>query len=73
MIKGITSVSAVVQSADFDKLSSLFSALGFEQGKGWEKIDTWTASGLNPGEGKFGFYLQGTDELYISNFSFTPK
>src|ERR1700722_707459 len=36
MIKGITSVSAVAQSADFDKLSSLFSALGFEQGKGWQ-------------------------------------
>ena len=44
-----------------------------EQGKGWEKIDSWTASGLNPAEGKFGFYLPGTDELYISNFSFTPK
>jgi len=44
-----------------------------EQGKGWEKIDTWTASGLNPTEGKFGFYLPGNDELYISNFSFTPK
>jgi 6,7-dimethyl-8-ribityllumazine synthase len=36
MIKGITLVSAVTQSADFDKLSSLFSALGFEQGKGWQ-------------------------------------
>jgi len=36
MIKGITSVTAVTQSADFDKLSSLFSALGFEQGKGWQ-------------------------------------
>jgi hypothetical protein len=44
-----------------------------EQSKGWEKIDTWTASGLNPTEGKFGFYLPGSDELYISNFSFTPK
>jgi len=41
-----------------------------EQGKGWEKIDTWTASGLNPTEGKFGFYLPAKDEIYISNFSF---
>jgi serine/threonine-protein kinase len=44
-----------------------------EQGKGWERIDTWTASGLNPTAGKFGFYLPGTDELYISNFNFTPR
>jgi 6,7-dimethyl-8-ribityllumazine synthase len=36
MIKGITSVSGIAQSADFDKLSSLFFALGFEQGQGWQ-------------------------------------
>ena len=46
----------------------------FVQGDGgWEKIDSWPASGLNPANGKFGFYLPGTDEVYISNFSFTPK
>ncbi len=39
----------------------------------WEKIDSWAASGLNPTAGKFGFYLPGTDELYISNFTFSPK
>ncbi|MGH9595584.1 MAG: 6,7-dimethyl-8-ribityllumazine synthase, partial [Edaphobacter sp.] len=40
MIKGITFVSAVsssgVPGAEFDRLASLFSALGFEQGKGWQ-------------------------------------
>ncbi len=36
MIKGITSVSAIAQSADFDKVNALFAALGFEQGKGWQ-------------------------------------
>ena len=40
MIKGITLVSAVASSgapgAEFDRLTSLFSALGFEQGKGWK-------------------------------------
>jgi 6,7-dimethyl-8-ribityllumazine synthase len=36
MIKGITLVSAVTQGAAFDRLNSLFSALGFEQGKGWQ-------------------------------------
>jgi 6,7-dimethyl-8-ribityllumazine synthase len=36
MIKGITFVSAVASGAEFDRLTSLFSALGFEQGKGWK-------------------------------------
>jgi len=40
MIKGITLVSAVasagVPGAEFESLTSLFSALGFEQGKGWQ-------------------------------------
>jgi 6,7-dimethyl-8-ribityllumazine synthase len=40
MIKGITIVSPVASSgapgAEFDRLTSLFSALGFEQGKGWQ-------------------------------------
>jgi hypothetical protein len=44
-----------------------------QQGGDWEKVATLPASGLNPTGGKFGFYLPGTDELYISNFSFTPK
>jgi len=39
----------------------------------WVAADTWQAAGLNPAQGKFGFYLPGTDELYISNFTFTPK
>jgi hypothetical protein len=28
---------------------------------------------VTPANGKFGFYLPNTDELYISHFSFTPK
>ncbi len=39
----------------------------------WDKVDSWTASGLNPANGKFGFYLPGNDEVYLSNFSFSPK
>jgi len=42
-----------------------------QQGSDWAVLDTWPASGLNPANGKFGFYLPGTDELYISNFSFS--
>jgi 6,7-dimethyl-8-ribityllumazine synthase len=44
MIKGITLISAVASAGtpgaepptEFDRLTSLFSALGFEQGKGWK-------------------------------------
>ena len=36
MIKGITFISAVAQGAEFDRLTSLFSALGFEQGTTWQ-------------------------------------
>ena len=36
MIKGITLVSAIVSGDTFDKLNSLFLALGFEAGRGWQ-------------------------------------
>jgi len=36
MIKGITLVSAIGSEAEFDRVASLFSALGFEEGKGWQ-------------------------------------
>ena len=44
-----------------------------QQGNDWVVADTWQAAGINPSTGKFGFYLPGSDEIYISNFSFTPK
>jgi 6,7-dimethyl-8-ribityllumazine synthase len=36
MIKGITLVSAIASGDTFDKLNSLFLALGFEAGRGWQ-------------------------------------
>ena len=52
MIKGITFVSAVAYSgvpgAEFDRLASLFSALGFEQGKGWQDAQGRGAAFLAP-------------------------
>jgi len=36
MIKGITLVTPVASAAVLDSLASLFSALGFEPGKGWD-------------------------------------
>jgi hypothetical protein len=44
-----------------------------QQNGSWEKIDSWATSGLNPANGKFGFYLPGNDEVFISNFTFTSK
>jgi 6,7-dimethyl-8-ribityllumazine synthase len=52
MIKGITFVSAVASAgapgAEFDRLTSLFSALGFEQGKGWQDAQGRGAAFLAP-------------------------
>ncbi|MCU1253619.1 MAG: 6,7-dimethyl-8-ribityllumazine synthase [Edaphobacter sp.] len=52
MIKGITIVSAVASAgapgAEFDRLTSLFSALGFEQGKGWQDAQGRGAAFLAP-------------------------
>ena len=36
MVKGITLVSPIASGDTFDKLNSLFLALGFESGKGWK-------------------------------------
>ena len=52
MIKGITFISAVASAgtpgAEFDRLTSLFSALGFEQGKGWQDAQGRGAAFLAP-------------------------
>ena len=48
MIKGITLVNAVASDEAFDKLSGLFSALGFESGKGWEDAGGKGAAFLAP-------------------------
>ena len=36
MVKGITTVAAIASADAFERLGSLFRALGFEAGKGWE-------------------------------------
>ncbi|WP_158943899.1 6,7-dimethyl-8-ribityllumazine synthase [Granulicella sp. S190] len=48
MIKGITLVSAVGSGVEYDRMSSLFSALGFEAGKGWEDAQGRGAAFLAP-------------------------
>jgi 6,7-dimethyl-8-ribityllumazine synthase len=48
MIKGITLVNTVSSADVFDQLSSLFNALGFELGKGWQDGEGRGAAFLSP-------------------------
>jgi 6,7-dimethyl-8-ribityllumazine synthase len=48
MVKGITLVSPVASVAAFDALASLFGALGFEPGKGWQDGSARGAAFLAP-------------------------
>jgi hypothetical protein len=42
-------------------------------GDSWTVLDSWAQPGRDFTEGKFGFWIQGGDELGITDFSFTPK
>jgi 6,7-dimethyl-8-ribityllumazine synthase len=48
MIKGITLVNAIASGEAFDQLTGLFSALGFEPGKGWVDDEGRGAAFLAP-------------------------
>jgi hypothetical protein len=39
----------------------------------WINLDSWAETGRNFSEGKFGFLIQGVDEIGLSDFSFTPR
>ncbi len=39
----------------------------------WFSMDSWTDNGRNFTDGKFGFLVQGDDEIAISDFKFMPK
>jgi serine/threonine protein kinase len=40
-----------------------------QQGNAWVTLDSWNQSGVSVSSGKFGFYLPGSDEVELSNFS----
>ncbi len=42
-------------------------------GDQWVVLDSWNQSGRNFTDGKFGFLVQGSDEIAISNFRFAPR
>jgi 6,7-dimethyl-8-ribityllumazine synthase len=48
MIKGISFLRRTESAAGYERLSSFFSALGFEPGKGWQEEDSRGASFLAP-------------------------
>lgn len=44
-----------------------------QNGSEWTVIDSWSEPGRNFTEGKFGFLVQGNDEIGITDFKFTPR
>ncbi len=44
-----------------------------KNGEQWMVLDTWKEPGRNFTEGKFGFLVQGNDEIGLTDFKFTPR
>ena len=44
-----------------------------KSGENWLVLDTWVEPGRDFTQGKFGFLVQGADEIGLSDFKFTPK
>ena len=42
-------------------------------GGDWINLDSWAETGRNFSQGKFGFLIQGKDEIGLSDFKFQPK
>jgi hypothetical protein len=40
-----------------------------KQGDRWTVLDRWTQPGVNLGQGKFGFYIPGNDQIAVSSFA----
>ena len=44
-----------------------------QNGDNWLVLDTWTEQGRDFTQGKFGFLVQGSDEIGLSDFKFTSE
>jgi PEGA domain len=44
-----------------------------QRGGQWVVLDTWSEAGRNFSDGKFGFMIQGDDQIGISDFHFQPS
>jgi hypothetical protein len=42
-------------------------------GGNWTVVDNWVDGARNFGEGRFGFVVEGKDEIALSNFTFVPS
>jgi len=42
-------------------------------GDGWMPLDAWSEPGVRYGVGKFGFLVQGNDQIGLADFKFQPK
>ena len=42
-------------------------------GDAWVVLDKWGGSGANLSQGKFGFYIPGSDQVALSGFSHYPE
>ena len=42
-------------------------------GGDWMNLDSWAETGRNFSEGKFGFLVQGNEEIGLTDFKFQPK
>jgi len=40
-----------------------------KHGDSWTVVDRWTQPGSNPGQGKFGLYIPGSDQVELSGFA----
>ena len=41
----------------------------FKKGESWTVLDRWTQPGTNLSQGKFGFYIPGSDQVALSSFA----
>ena len=41
----------------------------FKKGESWTVLDRWTQPGTNLSQGKFGFYIPGSDQVALSGFA----
>jgi hypothetical protein len=67
---------------DLDKLKSLTIQIDvspehvihkLRSGSGWLSLDAWSEPGVHFADGKFGFFVQGKDEIALTDFKLQPK
>lgn len=44
-----------------------------DENDGWMELDTWSDASIDFTKGKFGIFVQGNDEVGLSNFQFTGR